>query len=64
MKRITRDGRLTPEEAAKYTVIRAQVAEELLDLIARHHERMESFDQSRKRKREILRPPSTSNGSL
>ena len=40
MKRITRDRRLTPEEAAKYKAIREQVARELPDLIDRHHERM------------------------
>ena len=45
MKRITRDRHLTPEEAAKYKVIREQVAEELPDLIARHHERMATLDQ-------------------
>src|SRR5262249_2608159 len=33
------DRRLTPEEAAKYKAIREQIAEELPDLIARHHER-------------------------
>src|SRR5437773_7062739 len=44
MKRITRDRRLTPEEAAKYKTIREQVAEELPDLIARHHERMATLD--------------------
>lgn len=45
MKRITRDRRLTPEEAAKYKAIRQLVAEELPDLIARHHERMAVSDQ-------------------
>ena len=45
MKRITRNRPLTPEEAAKYKAIREQVAEELPDLIARHHERMASLDQ-------------------
>ena len=45
MKRITRDRRLTHEEAAKYKAIREQVAEELPDLIARHHERMATLDQ-------------------
>lgn len=45
MKRISRDRRLTPEEAAKYQAIREQVAEELPDLVARHHERMASLDQ-------------------
>ena len=45
MKRITRDRRLTPEEAAQYKAVREQVAEELPDLIARHHERMATLDQ-------------------
>ena len=45
MKRITRNRRLTSEEAAKYKAIREQVAEELPDLIARHHERMATLDQ-------------------
>lgn len=45
IRRIQRDRRLTPEEGAKYKKIREQVAEELPDLIARHHERMASLDQ-------------------
>jgi DNA-binding XRE family transcriptional regulator len=45
MKRIIRDRRLTPEEAAKYKTIREQVAEELPDLIAKHHERIAMRDQ-------------------
>jgi DNA-binding XRE family transcriptional regulator len=45
MKRITRDRRLTPEEAAKYKAVREQVAEELPDLIARHHQRLAALDQ-------------------
>ena len=45
MKRITRDRRLTPEEAAKYNKIREQIAEELPELIDRHHERMATLDQ-------------------
>lgn len=45
MKRITRNRRLTPEEAAKYKAIREQVTGELPDLVARHHERMASLDQ-------------------
>ena len=45
MKRITRNRQLRPEEAAKYKAIREQVAEELPDLIARHHERMATLDQ-------------------
>jgi ribosome-binding protein aMBF1 (putative translation factor) len=45
MKRLTRNRRLTPEEAAKYKAIRKQVAAELPDLIARHHERIAFLDQ-------------------
>lgn len=45
MKRITRDRRLTSEEAGKYKEVRVQVAEELPQLIARHHERMAALDQ-------------------
>ncbi|HUY35645.1 MAG TPA: helix-turn-helix transcriptional regulator [Pirellulales bacterium] len=45
MKRITRNRRLTLEEAAKYTAIREQAAEELPDMIARHHERMATVDR-------------------
>lgn len=39
MKRITRTQRLTAEEAAKYQTVREQIAQELPELIARHHER-------------------------
>ena len=45
MKRVTRDRRLTPDEAAKYRTVREQVAAELPDLVARHHERMAALDQ-------------------
>jgi uncharacterized protein involved in exopolysaccharide biosynthesis len=45
MKRITRDRKLTPEEAAKYMAVRAQVAEELPELVARHHQRLAALDQ-------------------
>jgi DNA-binding XRE family transcriptional regulator len=45
MKRIIRNRRLTPEETAKYKAIREQVAEELPDLIARHHQRMATLEQ-------------------
>ena len=45
MKRTTRNRRLTSEEAAKYKTIRAQVAQELPDLIARRHQRQASLDQ-------------------
>ena len=47
MRRITRD-RLTPEEAAKYKAIREQVAAELAELIARHHERLATIDKLKK----------------
>jgi predicted XRE-type DNA-binding protein len=45
MKRITRDQRLTQEEAAENRVVREQVEEELPELVARHHERMATLDQ-------------------
>jgi DNA-binding XRE family transcriptional regulator len=45
MKRVIRDRRLTPEEAAKYKLIREQIAGELPDLIARHHDRLAALDQ-------------------
>jgi Helix-turn-helix len=45
MKRIQRDRRLTPDEAAKVKKVRPQVAEELPELVARHHERMAGLDQ-------------------
>jgi DNA-binding XRE family transcriptional regulator len=45
MKRIIRNKPLTPEEVAKYKAVREQVAEELPELIARHHERSASLDQ-------------------
>jgi DNA-binding phage protein len=45
IKRITRDRRLTPEEAAKYDTIRKQVAADLPSLVARHHERMAGLEQ-------------------
>lgn len=45
LQRITRNRRLSPEEAAKYREIREQVTEELPDLISRHHERLISLDQ-------------------
>jgi DNA-binding XRE family transcriptional regulator len=47
MIRITRNRPLTPEEAARYQAIRAQVDDELPDLIARRHEREEAFDRLR-----------------
>lgn len=45
IRRITRNRRLTAEESAKYKEIRERVAEELPELIARHHERLSAFDQ-------------------
>ena len=45
MKRITRDRKRTPEEAAKYDAIRAQIAAELPELISRHQDRLVSLDQ-------------------
>lgn len=45
MKRIIRNRRLTPEEASKLAAIRDQVARELPDLVARHHERVAALDQ-------------------
>jgi DNA-binding XRE family transcriptional regulator len=45
MRRITRERRLTPEEAAKYKAIREQIAEELPDLIERHEKRVTDRDQ-------------------
>src|SRR5215469_4618197 len=45
MKRIIRDRRLAPEEAARYKAIRENVTEELPALIDRHHERMAICDQ-------------------
>jgi DNA-binding XRE family transcriptional regulator len=44
MRRITRDRRLTAEEAAKYREVRAQIAEELPSLVARHHERTRAIE--------------------
>lgn len=45
MKRILRNRRLTPEEAAKYKAVREQVAQELPDLIARHQARLEQLQE-------------------
>ena len=45
MKRITRDRRLTPREAAQYKMIREQVAAELPELITRHQERLATLDR-------------------
>jgi DNA-binding XRE family transcriptional regulator len=44
-RRIVRNRRLKPKEAAKYRKIRQQVSEELPDLVTRHHERLAALDQ-------------------
>lgn len=44
MKRIIRDRKLTPEEAAKYKSVREQIAEELPELIDRHQHRLATLD--------------------
>jgi hypothetical protein len=36
---------LSPEEVAEYREIRRKIADELPDLIGRHHERMATTDQ-------------------
>ena len=45
MKRIIRNRHLTPEESEKLRTIRAQVAHELPELVARHHERAKAEEQ-------------------
>jgi beta-phosphoglucomutase-like phosphatase (HAD superfamily) len=45
MKRISRNRRLTPAEAAKYRAVRQQVEQELPELVERHHQRMAALDQ-------------------
>ncbi len=45
MRRIIRDRRLTPEEAAQYRAVRKRVAAELPELIDRHHQRVAALDQ-------------------
>ena len=45
LQRITRNRRLTPEEAARFREVREQVAEELPELIARHEELLIALDQ-------------------
>ena len=45
IRRVTRNRRLTAEESAKYKEIRERVAEELPDLISRHHTRLTALDQ-------------------
>jgi ribosome-binding protein aMBF1 (putative translation factor) len=45
LRRISRNRRLSSEEAAKYREVREQVAKELPELIARHEERRVALDQ-------------------
>ncbi len=47
MHRVTRDRRLTADEAAKYNDVRAKVAAELPDIIQRHHARIAADEQLR-----------------
>jgi DNA-binding XRE family transcriptional regulator len=44
MRRITRERKLSEEEAAKYDAVRRQVAGELPELVARHHQRAAADD--------------------
>ena len=45
MKRVTRDRRLSADEAAKFRAIRQKVSEEVPALLRRHDERLASLDQ-------------------
>jgi DNA-binding XRE family transcriptional regulator len=45
LRRISRNRPLSPEEAAKYREVRKQVAEEMPELIERHHERLVALDE-------------------
>ena len=62
MKRITHDRRLTPEETAKYKAVREQVAQELPELIARHHERIATPSQPTDHNRPVT-PRTTAPGT-
>jgi DNA-binding XRE family transcriptional regulator len=45
MRRITRDRRLTADEAAKYRKVREQIEQELPELVSRHHDRLAARKQ-------------------
>jgi DNA-binding XRE family transcriptional regulator len=45
VRRITRDRRLSQDEASEYREVRKRVEEELPELIARHHERLATFEE-------------------
>jgi len=53
LRRITRPHALSPEEAASLRTIREQVADELPDLIGRHHERQAAREQLQELVREL-----------
>ena len=53
MKRITRDRRLTSEEASKYNKVRRQIADELPELIERHDERAAAIEDLQALLREL-----------
>ena len=53
LNRITRDRRLTPEEAAKYREVRQQIAGELPEHVARHQARLEAREQLEKLLKEL-----------
>jgi ribosome-binding protein aMBF1 (putative translation factor) len=44
LRRITRDRKLTPDEAVKYRKIREHVEAELPQLVARHQQRLQSLE--------------------
>jgi DNA-binding XRE family transcriptional regulator len=45
IRRISREHKLSPEDAAKYREIREQIAGELPELTARHQDRTAAYDQ-------------------
>lgn len=45
LRRITRNRRLSQDEASEYREVRKRVEAELPDLVARHHERLATFDE-------------------
>src|SRR5262245_35843037 len=45
MKRIVRDRLLSADEAARYKAMREQIAQDLPELVERHHQRMAALDQ-------------------
>jgi len=45
INRVHRNRRLTTEEAAKYRKVREEIAGELPELVARHHDRLAAYDQ-------------------